>query len=675
MSRKPDFGGWATKNDLLCADGRIIRRNAFKDNDGQTVPLVYMHQHHDPLNVLGHCELENRPEGVYAYGYFNDTESAQHVKAALEHGDISSLSIYANKLVQKGNNVLHGAIREVSIVLAGANPGAYIENTTLVHGEGTDEETYEIDPSEAVIFSDSDLELYHADDFDDDDEDADDNYESEDDEMPSDMSVQDIIETMTPEQQDAMYYVVGAALEDQAAEYEDALDDEEDLDDEDYDEDEDNDLDDEDYDEDEDEDMRHNVFEGDYETSDFLSHDDMQQIFQDAARLGSLRDAVDAHMENGVLMHANYGGLIDPTDTSAGVTYATGNSTYGLNDMDMLFPEFRNLNNPPEWIRRPADWVAEFFSNVHRTPFSRIKSQFADLTEDAARAKGYLKGHLKKEQVFSLLKRTTDPQTIYKKQKLDRDDTIDVTDFDVVAFMKGEMRGMLDEEIARAILIGDGRLSTDDDKIQEAHIRPIAKDDELFTIRVPVTAGNDDAATAKAIIRAFIKNRKNYKGSGNLTFFTTEDWLSEMLLLEDGFGHALYNDVNALATKLRVSRIVPVQLMEGQTVDGVPLVGIAVDLKDYNVGADKGGAVSMFDDFDIDYNQMKYLIETRCSGALIRPFSAIVVTIGGSASHYSEVENPTGSPVAKGYYVKEGDVYVLSGETTVDENKTYYEKA
>jgi len=632
MSRRPDFGGWATKNDLLCADGRIIRRNAFKDNDGQIVPLVYMHQHHDPLNVLGHCELENRPEGVYAYGYFNDTESAQHVKAALEHGDISSLSIYANNLVQKGNNVLHGAIREVSIVLAGANPGAYIENATLVHGEGTDEETYEIDPSEAVIFSDSDLELYHADDFDDDDEDADDNYESEDDEMPSDMSVQDIIETMTPEQQDAMYYVVGAALEDQAAEYEDALDDEEDLDDEELDEDEDEDLDDEDYDEDEDEDMRHNVFEGDYQTGDFLSHDDMQQIFQDAARLGSLRDAVDAHMESGVLMHANYGDLIDTTDTSAGVTYARGNAEYGLNDMDMLFPEFRNLNNPPEWIRRQADWVAEFFSNVHRTPFSRIKSQFADLTEDAARAKGYLKGHLKKEQVFSLLKRTTDPQTIYKKQKLDRDDVIDITDFDVVAWIKSEMRGQLDEEIARACLIGDGRLGSDEDKISEDHIRPILTDNSLFVIR------HYASGSPRSVINSAIKARKNYRGSGNPIFYLGTDVLTDMLLMTDQMGRDLFKSTQELATKCRVRKFTEVEQMEGLKYQGKDVLGIIVNPADYNIGADKGGAVSLFDDFDIDYNQMKYLIETRCSGALTKPFSAIVILKDENLSDDADAE-------------------------------------
>ena len=606
MGRKPDFSGWATKNDLLCADGRIIRRDAFKDNDGQTVPLVYMHQHHDPLNVLGHCELENRSDGVYAYGYFNDTESAQHVKTAMQHGDISSLSIYANKLVQKGNNVLHGAIREVSIVLAGANPGAYIDNPVLVHGEGTENESYEHDFTEGVIYADSELKLYHAEDFDDEDEDDGEDNESEESDMTSDKSVQDVIDSMTDEQRDAMYYVVGAALEDQAAEYEAELEDE-DVEDEDL-------EDEDDYEEDEDEDMRHNVFEGDYETGDFLSHDDMALILDDAKRMGSLRDAVEAHMESGVLMHA-----IDTTNTSAGVSYASGNGTYGINDMDMLFPEFKNLNNPPEWIRRPADWVQEFFANVHRTPFSRIKSQFADLTEDAARAKGYIKGNMKKEQVFSLLKRTTDPQTIYKKQKLDRDDVIDITDFDVVAWIKSEMRGQLDEEIARACLIGDGRLNSSDDKISEDHIRPVLTDNPLFTIKYYCSG------TPRSVINAMIKARKNYRGSGNPIGYVSTDVLTDMLLMTDTQGRDLFKSVNELATKCRVRKFTEMEQMEGLKLGGKDVMAIVVNPADYNIGADKGGALSLFDDFDIDYNQMKYLIETRCSGALTKPYSAIVI--------------------------------------------------
>lgn len=634
MPKQYDFSGWATRNDLKCADGRTIRKDAFKEQDGQTVPLVWQHMHDSPDNVLGHALLENRDNGVYTYCTFNETAAGQNAKQLVEHKDVTALSIYANRLKQNAGDVLHGVIREVSLVLAGANPGAFIDVPVLEH---SDEE-----PDEAIIYTDEEISLSHAD--------AEETKEEVKEEKPvaeqgKEKTVKDVFDSMTEEQKNVVYFMIGQALEgkggEDAAEHSD------------------NDGEDE-------EALKHNVFDNDTpQTS--LSHEDMQKIFANGKRLGSLKAAVEEAMADGIIQHDV---MNSSKYTADGNTYE-----YGIANIDYLFPDYKNISNTPEFIRRNTEWVSVVMNGVRHTPFSRIKTVFANITMEEARARGYIKGNRKVEEVFSLLKRTTDPQTVYKKQRLDRDDVLDVTDFDVVAFMKGEMRGMLDEEIARAILIGDGRLSSDDDKIQEAHIRPIATDDELFTIHVPVTAGNDDAATAKAIIRAFIKNRKNYKGSGNLTFFTTEDWLSEMLLLEDGFGHALYNDVNALATKLRVNRIVPVQLMEGKTVDGVPLVGIAVDLKDYNVGADKGGAVAMFDDFDIDFNQMKYLIETRCSGALIRPYSAIVVTIGGSASHYSEVETPTGSPVAKGYYVKEGDVYVLSGETTVDSNKTYYEKA
>ena len=639
MPKQFDFSGWATRNDLKCADGRTIRKDAFKDQNNQVVPLVYMHNHEDISDVLGHALLENREEGVYAYCSFNDTDKGQLAKEQVKHGDIRNLSIYANHLKQRGGEVLHGVIREVSLVLAGANPGAVIDfPEELAH---SDDENFE---TEAYIWNDKEISLSHAD-----EEAKEEKKEEPKEEKPvadneNGKTVKDVFDSMTEEQKNVVYFMIGQALEGkggEAAEHSDTDGEDEET-------------------------MKHNVFDNDTPQN-TLSHEDTQKIFANAKRLGSLKAAVEEAMADGVIQHDV---MNSSKYTADGNTYE-----YGIANIDYLFPDYKNVTNTPEFIRRNTEWVSVVMNGVRHTPFSRIKTVFANITMEEARARGYIKGNRKVEEVFSLLKRTTDPQTVYKKQRLDRDDVIDVTDFDVVAFMKGEMRGMLDEEIARAILIGDGRLATDDDKIQEAHIRPIATDDELFTIHVPVTAGNDDAATAKAIIRAFIKNRKNYKGSGNLTFFTTEDWLSEMLLLEDGFGHALYNDVNALATKLRVNRIVPVQLMEGKTVDGVPLVGIAVDLKDYNVGADKGGAVAMFDDFDIDYNQMKYLIETRCSGALIRPFSAMVVTIGGSASHYSEVETPTGSPVAKGYYVKEGDVYVLSGETTVDENKTYYTKA
>lgn len=577
---KYDFSGWATKNDIKCADGRTIKRDAFKEQDGQTVPLVWHHQHDSPDNVLGHALLENRDSGVYAYCKLNNTPAGKNAKELVQSKDVTHLSIYANQLKQKSGEVLHGVIREVSLVLAGANPGAYIDCPVIAH---SDEEA-EFD---AMIYQDEEIVLAHEDGG----EVPMENTQNE----PVSHSIPEVLDSMNDEQKAAMLFLMGQMRQQyESAQHSEIPNNGED-----------------------DNVMKHNVFENDTPQN-ALSHADIERIFTDAKRIGSLREAVKQHQENGVLAH-------DVTNDD-GTT-----QTYGIANIDYLFPDYRNIDNQPPFIKRNDEWVSVVMNGVHHTPFSRVKSVFANITMDEARARGYMKGNRKVEEVFNLLKRTTDPQTVYKKQKLDRDDTIDVTDFDVVAFMKGEMRGMLDEEIARAILIGDGRLATDEDKIQEAHIRPIAKDDELFTIRVPVTAGNDDAATAKAIIRAFIKNRKNYKGSGNLTFFTTEDWLSEMLLLEDGFGHALYNDVNALATKLRVSRIVPVQLMEGQTVDGVPLVGIAVDLKDYNVGADKGGAVSMFDDFDIDYNQMKYLIETRCCGSLTHPFSAMTFTrkVGG----------------------------------------------
>lgn len=629
MPKTYDFSGWATRNDLKCADGRTIRKGAFKEQDGKVVPLVYMHNHEDISDVLGHALLEDREEGVYAYCSFNDTENAKAAKEQVRHGDIRNLSIYANHLKQRSGEVLHGVIREVSLVLAGANPGAVIDfPEELSHSDDDDAET------EAFIWNKEEISLAHAEEG---------VQPMPNANEPADRTIQEVYDSMDDEQKNVVHFLIGKALEQAGEDVQHSDNDGEDE-----------------------EALKHNVFDNDTpQTS--LSHEDMQKIFANGKRLGSLKAAVEEAMADGTIQH-------DVMNSSKYV--ADGNTyEYGIANIDYLFPDYRTLQNQPEFIRRDTEWVSAVMNGVRHSPFSRIKTVFANITMEEARARGYIKGHRKVEEVFSLLKRTTDPQTVYKKQRLDRDDVIDVTDFDVVAYMKGEMRGMLDEEIARAILIGDGRLSTDDDKIQESHIRPIATDDELFTVRIPVTAGTDDAATAKAIIRAMIKNRKKYKGSGNLTFFTTEDWLSEMLLLEDGFGHALYNDVNALATKLRVNRIIPVQLLEGQTVNGAPLVGIAVDLKDYNVGADKGGAVAMFDDFDIDFNQMKYLIETRCSGALIRPFSAMVVTVGGTATSYTEVENPTGSPVAKGYYVKEGDVYVLSSETTVDSNKTYYEKA
>lgn len=576
---KFDFSGWATRNDLKCSDGRTIRRDAFKDNNGQTVPLVWNHQHNDSMNVLGHALLENRDQGVYAYCTFNDTESGQNAKLLVEHGDVTALSIYANQLKQQGGNVLHGAIREVSLVLAGANPGAFIDSV-LTHGEASDEE--------AIIYTGEDISLAHSDEPEKKKEDAkEDTSEKEDKPMAEDnkeKTVQDVFDEMTEEQKNVIYAMIGMALEEQGG----ADDDEEDNS------------------EGGNEDMKHNVFDQDqYQEENVLSHSDMETIINDAKRYGSLKESFLAHAED-----------------------------YGIDNIDYLFPDAKNVTPTPEFIKRDTDWVQKVMSGVHHTPFSRIKSMFANITEDEARAKGYIKGNLKKEEVFSLLKRTTTPTTIYKKQKLDRDDVVDITDFDVVAWLKAEMRLMLDEEIARAILVGDGRLSSSDDKINETNIRPIVSDDALYTIRkkVSVAHGATDDVKAKTFIKAAIKARKDYKGSGNPTLYTTEDVVTDCLLLEDTTGRRLYNSVNDLATTLRVKEILTIEVMEGvKGPEGGALMGIIVNLADYNVGADKGGAVNMFDDFDIDYNQQKYLIETRCSGALIKPYSAIELELDEAA--------------------------------------------
>lgn len=564
-----DFSGWATRNNLKCSDGRTIRKDAFKDNNGQKVPLVWNHQHNEPFNVLGHALLENREEGVYAYCAFNDTEAGQNAKRLVEHGDVSALSIYANQLKQHGGDVIHGSIREVSLVLAGANPGAFIDSI-ICHGEESEEE--------AIIYTGEDISLSHAD-----NEEMKEEKPMEDTKKVENNSgnktVKDVFDTLTEEQKTVVYALIGQALED--AGKTDENDDEEDNN------------------------MKHNVFDQDEMMQDnVLSHSDMEEIFSDAKRTGSLKESFLAH--------------------------AVG--TYGIDAIDTLFPEPKSMNTPPEFIKRDTNWVAGVINGVHHTPFSRIKSMFANITEDEARAKGYIKGKLKKEEVFTLLKRTTTPTTIYKKQKLDRDDIIDITDFDVVAWIKSEMRMMLDEEIARAILVGDGRLTSDDDHISETNIRPIWKDDDLYTIKTKITvdASATDDDKAKAVIKAAVKSRKNYKGSGNPVLYTTEDFLTNCLLLEDTQGYRLYKSEQDVATAMRVSRIVTVPVMENLSrTDSESktrnLVGIIVNLNDYNVGADKGGAVNMFDDFDIDYNQQKYLMETRCSGALIKPYSAIAL--------------------------------------------------
>ena len=602
-----DFSGWATRNDLRCSDGRVIRKDAFKDNDGETVPLVWNHQHNDPLNVLGHAMLQNRDSGVYAYCTFNDTENGQAAKKMVEHGDITHLSIYANRLKQKGSDVLHGAIREVSLVLAGANPGAYIDSI-MSHGEESDDE--------AIIYTDEEIYLSHAG-----------NTEGETDMNENEETIQDVFDTLNEKQKQVVYAIIGMALEDAGAVEAQHSDDDDDYfehaDDEETVQDVFNTLNEKQKQvvyaiigqaledagvntEGDEEDMKHNVFDQDeMNGNDTLSHAEMETIIADGKRFGSMKESFLAHAEE-----------------------------YGIKSIDYLFPEPKTLNNPPEFIKRDTGWVSKVMGTVHHTPFSRIKSMFADITEDEARAKGYIKGKLKKEEVFSLLKRTTTPTTVYKKQKMDRDDVIDITDFDVIAWLKSEMRMMLDEEIARAILIGDGRLSSSDDKINETNIRPIVSDDDLYTIKskVTVAANATGADKAKAFIDQVIRSRKEYKGSGNPTLFTTEDMVTECLLLEDKIGHKLYKTEAELATTMRVKEIVTVEVMEGlKDKNSKEVAGIIVNLADYNVGADKGGSVNMFDDFDIDYNQQKYLIETRCSGALVKPYSAITLTFDTAA--------------------------------------------
>lgn len=580
---KYDFSGWATRNNIKCSDGRTILKDAFKQHDGQTVPLVWNHQHNESANVLGHAVLENRDEGVYAYCTFNDTEAGKNAKLLVEHGDVTALSIYANQLKQKGSNVMHGTIREVSLVLAGANPGAFIDSV-IRHGEFCEDE--------AVIYTGEELTLQHADDPSDK---ADKKDKKGDDEVDNnEKTIQDVFDTLNEEQKNVVYALIGQALEDKSM-AQSAIEENENNIEEDGGE----------------QEMKHNVFEG-RETennNDVLSHDAMETILKDAKRYGSLKESFLAHAEN-----------------------------YGIKDIEWLFPDAKNVNMPPDFIKRDDSYVQKVMRGVHHVPFSRIKSMHANITADEARAKGYIKGNRKKEEVFTLLKRTTTPTTIYKKQKLDRDDVVDITDFDVVAWLKMEMRMMLDEEIARAILVGDGRLSDSDDKINETCIRPISTDDDLYCVKAPVAvaAAATDDDVAKAFIKTVIKSRKEYKGSGSPTLFTTEDVITNCLLLEDKNGRVIYDTVDKLATALRVKEIVAVEVMEGAKtkVNKVekPLMAIMVNLVDYYVGADKGGAVNMFDDFDIDYNQQKYLMETRCSGALVKPYSAVAVALDKDAA-------------------------------------------
>lgn len=580
-----DFSGYATKNDLTCGDGRIIRKDAFKDCDGKTVPLVWHHIHNDPMNVLGHADLENREDGVYAYCSFNDTPQGQNAKALVQHGDVTSMSIYANRLKQQGNNVLHGMIREVSLVLAGANPGALIDPLSIQHDDDT---VTELD-DEAIIYSG---ELLHADTpkKEEKNEEKQEDDEKEDDvandSKSSEKTVQDVIDSMTEEQKNVMYYMIGTALKGEGA------DDDDDA-----------------AEHSEEYDMHRNVFDQtDDADTETLSHDAMNEILAEAPRVGNLKDAFLEH---------------------------------GIENLEILFPEARAIDNTPTFIKRETGWVSAWWGALKKTPFSRIKSRTANITEYEARARGYVKGNQKIEEFFSLAARTTTPTTVYKLQKLDRDDIVDIVDMDVVAWMKQEMRGMLEEELAVATLIGDGRPANDVSKINESNIRPIYHDDDLYCIHELVTIPSQATYVqiADALIEAALLSRKDYKGSGQPWFVTTNDILTRMLLAKDEIGHRLYKTEAELATALRVSRILEVPVLEGATrVAQVPgqtagttvnetrtLLGLIVNPADYVIGADKGGAVTMFDDFNLDFNKYEYLIETRCSGALQDPYTAIAL--------------------------------------------------
>ena len=714
-NRKPDFSGWATKFGIKCSDGRTILKGAFSKDNGRKVPIVWGHIHDDPDMVLGHAMLYERPEGMWAEGYFNNNPKAERTKEALRNGDIDGLSIYANHLKHgSGKEVIHGSIKELSVVLAGANEGALIENVMLAHGGMIDE----LDDEAIVSFSEPGSVICHSDEEeakeektaeegkeDEKAEKADEAKKPEDekpkeaeDEEEEDLehedgeTLQDIFDSMNEEQKNACYflmhkasggedddddeetlgevkaayesmnekqkdvchYLVGKAEEGEGSEEEDdtaehsAIDDEENE---------------------EEETMKKNPFERAKTPTpaDVLSHDDMKAIIQRGIKLGSMRQAwEEALTTNETLSHSVFN-----DDGSE--------QTYGIANIDYLFPDYTELNDTPEMIQRDNDWVNVVLNGVKKTPRSRLRTTFANITMEEARAKGYAKGDEKDPEVFSLLRRTVDPQTIYKFQELDQDDFIDLDDFNVIAWMKAEMRLMLNEEIARAILLGDGRGVLEKYKIKEDHIKPIVNDEDLFTVKVTVTPGQDDDATAKNAIRAMIKSRKFYKGSGNLVFFTSEDALSNWLLLEDNFGHELYADSAALAKKLRVQKIVTCPFLEDLEVDSQKVLGIAVDLSDYITGTNRRGEIKFFDDFDIEFNKNQYLIETRLSGMLRRPYSAMVLKVGTAekgAPHYDATE-PVGSenPRSLGWYEKEGTVYKRTLDTTVKNKKTYYSRS
>ena len=654
MAKKYDFAGWATKNDVKCADGRIIRKNAFAEQDGARVPLFWNHQHNDPEMVLGHAILMNMEDGVYAEGYFNGSAKAQHVKDSIAHGDLLALSIYANQLKQDGANVLHGVIRELSVVPGGANPEALIETAMLAHGDLWSEDVMMFDAEDTDILShaapeedeeekkeekkpeaeeskeekapeeakeeaeEKPVEEAEADknekkpapevDKDVKDEDSEEPKKEEEEvkhaATDNEKTVGDVLKTLNEEQKKAVAVLIDAISNGDEEDEEDEEETEETKE--------------------EDTSVKHNVFENE-NYGPVLSHSDMETIFADWKRMGSLKEAVRHQMEEGgVLAHTVYNHNDAGEETTA--------QTYGMADVRYLFPDAKAIGEP-DLITRPMDWVKKVMAGVRHTPFSRVKSLHANITMDEARAKGYVKGAQKSNEVFALLKRVTTPQTIYKKQKLDRDDILDITDFNVVAWIKAEMRLMLEEEAARAMLVGDGRSNASSDKISEDHIRPMASDASLYTIKV-VLPDAEDSVFAKNLIKAAIQARKNYKGSGNVAMFTTANWHTEMVLLEDQMGRPLYDTDDKLATKLRVSDgIYDVEPMEGVVDDDEnELVAVLVDLRDYNVGADKGGQTEFFEDFDIDYNQEKYLLETRFSGALVRPYSAIAIYKEASSS-------------------------------------------
>lgn len=582
-----DFSGYATKAGLKCADGRTIMPEAFKHQDQIQVPLVWMHGHSDPTNVLGHAILEAREDGIYTRCFFNDTPKAQHAKIAVGHKDIKHMSIWANELVERAKRVFHGSIREVSLVLNGANPGALIENVSIRHGDGLETEL----DDEAIIYTGIEFELMHSsgeiDDDDDDDDYIDDDPDNIDpsdpdnelghadmaDSAASEKTIADVYDSMSDEQQDVLHYMVGEALSnagnnDNADSLQQSYMEGYEM-------------------------GRSNVFEnaGNDKDTPVLSHDDMKGIVEDAASRGSLKKAVESY----ALQH-------------------------GIENIDILFPDAVALDNTPEWFGRRTDWVDKVIGGCRKSPFANIKTMSADINEDDARAKGYIKGNLKRDEFFSVAKRQTTPTTIYKKQKLERDDVIDITGFDVVAWLKGEMRLMLDEEIARAILIGDGRDISSDDKINEQNIRPVAKDHELYTTLVNVNI-DDASSTVQEIVDALVMNRKHLRGTGLPTMYTTETYIAKFLLLKDTLGRRIYKSLDELASELRVSEIVAVEVMEEEP----DMIAVLVNLVDYVIGANKGGEVSMFEDFDIDYNAQKYLIETRVSGALTKLKSAMVV--------------------------------------------------